>query len=158
MKVRCMKAWPGCQAMVACAAMVLLAACTSAPPQISIEGAKAELSEAVYGEAMVVMSIKNTGGADELKGVRVDIPGAKASIHIMQGMRMAHVDRVEIRGNSDLVFKMGGSHIMLEEMPKTFKTGTKFMLTLEFAKSGEKTLPLTLEGAAAMPMGKGRAM
>ena len=40
-------------------ATVILAACQSGPPQVSIDGAKAELSSSIVGEAMVTMNIKN---------------------------------------------------------------------------------------------------
>lgn len=48
---------------------------------------------------------------------------------------------------------MGGSHIMIEDMPKTMEAGSKFNVTLVFQKSGEKKLSLTLRGASGMPMG-----
>ncbi len=47
---------------------------------------------------------------------------------------------------------MGGSHIMIEDMPQTMKIGSKFNVTLFFQKSGEKQLPLTIEAAMEMPM------
>jgi periplasmic copper chaperone A len=66
---------------------------------------------------------------------------------------MMTVDTVEVPEKSNLEFKMGGSHIMIEDMPKTMKAGSKFNATLVFQKSGEKQLPLTLQGAMEMPMG-----
>lgn len=131
----------------------VLAGCQSGPPQISIDGAKAELSPATVGEAMVSLNISNQGGSDVLKGVRTDIPGAKASFHVMQGERMVNVDKVEVQAKSNMEFKMGGNHIMIEDMPKTMQAGSKFNVTLVFQKSGEKQLPLTLEGASEMHMG-----
>ncbi len=99
------------------------------------------------------MSITNDGGSDVLRGVKTDIPGAKVSFHVMQGERMVNVDTVEVPARSNVEFKMGGGHIMIEDMPKTMKEGSQFNLTLVFQKSGEKKMPLTLQGAAAMPMG-----
>jgi copper(I)-binding protein len=131
---------------------VILTECHSAPPRISIEGARAELSPAIYGEAMVTMTIRNDGGADVLKAVSTDIPGAKVSFHVMEGKRMAHVPMVDIRGGSSTIFKMGDSHIMIEDMPKTMGEGSSFTLTLVFGKSGEKQLHLKLEKAPTMPM------
>ena len=101
---------------------------------------------------MVTMSIKNDGGPDILTGVRTDIPGAKASFHVMQGERMAAVDTVKIPAKSSLEFQMGGSHVMIEDMPKTMKAGSKINVTLVFQKSGEKQVLLTLQ-AMEMPMG-----
>lgn len=130
---------------------MILAACQSGPPQISIDGAKAELSSGIVGEAMVTMNIRNQGGADVLTGVKTDIPGAKVLFHIMQGQRMVNADAVKISEKSNLEFKMGSSHIMIEDMPKTMQAGSKFNVTLVFQKSGEKQLPLTLQGASDMP-------
>jgi periplasmic copper chaperone A len=140
-------------AMSLFAATTIFAACQSGPSQVSIDGAKAELSSGVVGEAMVTMKIRNQGGSDVLQGVKTDMPGAKASFHVMQGERMVNADTVEVHAKSNLEFKMGGSHIMIEDMPKTMMAGSKFSLTLVFQKSGEKQLPLTLEGAGEMPMG-----
>jgi copper(I)-binding protein len=132
---------------------MVLAACQTGPPQVSIDKAKAELSPAIVGEAMVTMNIRNQGGSDVLTGVKIDIPGAKVLFHIMQGERMVMVDTVEVRAKSDLEFKMGGSHIMIQDMPKTMKAGSKVNVTLVFQKAGEKQLLLTLQGASTMPMG-----
>jgi periplasmic copper chaperone A len=132
---------------------IVLAACQSGPPQISIEGAKAELSPAMVGEAMVTMNISNLGGTDVLKGVKTDVPGAMVMLHVMQGQRMVMVDSVEVPAKGKLEFKMGGSHIMIQDMPKTMTVGSKFNVTLVFQKSGEKEIPLTLQGAGEMPMG-----
>lgn len=132
--------------------ITMLAACQSGPPQISIEGAKAELSPAVVGEAIVSLNIRNQGGSDILKGEKIDIPGAKVSFHIMQGERMVNVDSVEVQAKSNLEFKIGGNHIMIEDMPKSMRAGSKFNVTLVFLKSGEKQLPLTLQGAGEMHM------
>jgi copper(I)-binding protein len=130
----------------------ILTACHKSPPRISIESPKATLSPAIYGEAMVTMTIRNDGGADVLKGVSTDIPDAKVSFHVMEGMRMAHVATVDIPGGSSTVFKMGGSHVMIEDMPRNMVEGSPFALTLVFEKSGEKQLHLKLEKAPQMPM------
>ncbi len=132
-------------------AALMFVACQSGPPQISIEGAQAGLSPAMVGEAMVTMNIKNTGGSDTLTGVTTDIPGARASFHIMQGEHMVSVDSVKIPAKSNVEFKMGGSHIMIEGMPNTVKEGSQFNVTLVFEKSREMKVSLTLQGAAGMP-------
>jgi copper(I)-binding protein len=130
----------------------VLTACHKAPPRISIESPKATLSPAIYGEAMVTMTIRNDGGPDVLKGVSTDIPDAKVSFHVMEGRRMARVATVDIPGGSSTVFKMGSSHVMIEDMPKTMVEGSPFTLTLVFEKSGEKQLHLKLEKAPTTPM------
>jgi copper(I)-binding protein len=140
------------------AATIMLAACQGGPPQISIDGAKAELSPAVVGEAMVTMNITNKGGTDMLTGVKIDIPGAKAMLHLMQGERMVTADSVKIPAKGNVELKMGSSHIMIEDMPKTIKEGAQLNVTLIFQKSGEKQISMKLQGAAAMPMGHGHHM
>jgi copper(I)-binding protein len=134
-------------------ATIMLVACHNGPPQISIDGAKVELSPAIVGEAMVTMNIRNQGGPDMLTGVKTDIPGAKALFHIMQGERMVNADTVKIPANGNMELKMGGSHIMIEDMPKTMKEGSQLNVTLIFQKSGERKISLILQAAAAMPMG-----
>jgi hypothetical protein len=53
---------------------MILAACHSGPPQVSIDGAKAELSSAIVGEVILTMNIRNKGGSGVLEGVKVDVP------------------------------------------------------------------------------------
>jgi periplasmic copper chaperone A len=132
---------------------MILASCQSGPPQISIDGVNAELSPAIMGEAMVTMNIRNQGGSDVLKEVKTDIPGAKASFHVMQGERMVNMNTIEVPAKSNLELKMGGSHIMIQDMPMTMTVGSKFNVTLVFEKTGVKELPITLQGASEMPMG-----
>ena len=139
-------------ALFSLVALSMFAACESGPPQISIEAARAEMSPAIVGEAMVTMNIKNEGGSDVLTSVKADIPGARISLHIMQGERMVAADTLKIAAKKATEFKMGSSHIMIEDMPKTMKAGSKIDLTLVFQKSGEKKLSLTLQPASDMPM------
>jgi copper(I)-binding protein len=139
-------------ALIVFVGVAILTACHKAPPRISIESPKAMLSPAIYGEAMVTMTIRNDGGPDVLKGVSADIPDARVSFHVMEGRRMAHVATVDIPGGSSTVFKMGSSHVMIEDMPKTMVEGSPFTLTLVFEKTGEKQLHLKLEKAPPMPM------
>ena len=141
----------GLSALSMFGAIIMFVACQNGPPHISISGAKAELSPSVVGEAIITMNIGNEGGSDVLKGVKSDIPGANASFHVMQDERMVHVDTVKVPAKNSLEFKMGGSHIMIEDMPKTMKEGSHINLLLVFQKAGEKQILLTLQGAAAMP-------
>lgn len=133
--------------------VIALIGCQSGPPQISIEGAKAELSPATVGEAIVTMNIRNQGGPDMLMSVKTDIPDAKASFHIMQGERMVNADTVKIPAKSTMELKMGGSHIMIEDMPKNVTAGSQLNVKLIFQKSGAKQILLTLQGPASMPKG-----
>jgi copper(I)-binding protein len=78
--------------------------------------------------------------------MKTDIPGAKASLHVMKGERMVNAGSAKVPALGILKFKTGGSHIMIEEMPKGMKAGSKFNLTLVFQKSGEKQVPRLRSG------------
>lgn len=135
--------------------LLLLAACQITPPQVSIEGAKAEMSSAIVGEAIVSLKIVNQGGADVLTGVRTDLAGSTASLHMMQGPFMVTVDTMPVPARETLDLKRGGSHIMLEHMTRAVKEGFPLTITLVFKKSGEKQVQLTLQKAPSLRMNQG---
>ena len=130
--------------------LAVMAACQSAPPQISIEAAKAEMSPAIVGEAIVSLKIVNQGGADVLAGVRTDLAGAVASFHVMKGPRMVTVDGMPVPARETLDLKRGGSHIMIERMARAVKEGSPVTITLVFEKSGEKQVWLVLQKARSL--------
>jgi periplasmic copper chaperone A len=136
--------------------MMVVAACQSAPPAVSIEGVKAEMSPAIVGEAIVSLRIVNQGGADVLTGVRTDLAGATASFHLMEGLRMVTVDAMPVPARETVDLKLGGSHIMLEHMDRTVKEGSPLTITLIFKKSGEKQMQLTLQKSPSLRMNQGR--
>jgi hypothetical protein len=136
--------------------MIVVAACQSAPPAVSIEGAKAEMSPAIVGEAIVSLRIVNQGGADVLTGVRTDLAGATASFHLMEGPRMVTVDAMPVPARKTLDLRLGGSHIMLEHMNRAVKEGFPLTITLIFKKSGEKQVQLTLQRPPSPRMDQGR--
>lgn len=129
--------------------LVTAPGCPGGQPRISIESARAELSPAIIGEGLVYMKIVNAGGGDTLTGVKTSIPGAIVDIHEMEGERMVKADKVRIPARSTVEFKPMGSHIMIENMQKAAKEGSRFTLTLTFEKSGEKQVPLTIMQAQA---------
>ncbi len=131
---------------------IVVAACQQTPPQVSIEDAKAEMSPAIVGEAIVSLKIVNQGGTDVLTGVRTDLAGATASFHAMQGPRMVTVDTMPVPARETLDLKLGGSHIMIEHMARAVKEGSLLTITLVFKKSGEKQLQLTLQKAPSLRM------
>jgi copper(I)-binding protein len=141
------RAWKVGRILIVAAA---LASCQSKAPEISIENAKAELSPAVVGEAMVTMKIVNKGGADMLAAVRTNIPGATASFHVMRDRRMQAVDMMKVPSNGVMEFRMGSDHIMIENLPGTMTEGSPFTVTLVFEGSGEKQVALTLQKAPDM--------
>jgi copper(I)-binding protein len=135
--------------------MIVLTACQNTPPQVSIEGAKAEMSPAIVGEAIVSLKVVNQGGADVLTDVRTNLSGSTASFHLMQGPRMVTVDTMPVPARETLELKLGGSHIMIEHMARTVKEGSPLTITLVFKKSGEKQVQLTLQKAPSLRMNQG---
>ncbi len=129
----------------------VVSGCQGAPPRISIENARAELSPALYGEGLVYLTIKNDGGKDTLTGVRVNLPGARADLHEMRSGLMVVSRKMIIPAQSIVVLRPAESHIMIENMPKDVKEGSRIILTLIFERSGEKQVQLTLT-KAQMPM------
>jgi len=130
--------------------LLLLTSCRNTPPQVSIAGAKAEMSPAIVGEAIVSLMIENRGGADELTGVSTDLAGATASFHMMQGPRMVVVNTMPVPARETLDLRLGGSHIMLEHMARSVKEGSPLTITLVFKKSGEKQVRLELQKAPSL--------
>ena len=104
---------------------VMLAACQSGPPKISISGAKAELSPAIVGEAMVTMSIRNDGGSEVLERGKDRHTGRESIVSCHAGRAYGDMDTVDVPAKNNLKFQMGGSHIMIEDMPKTMRKGSK---------------------------------
>jgi copper(I)-binding protein len=135
--------------------LLVLAACQNTPPAISIEDGKAEMSPAIVGEAIVTLKVVNQGGADELLGVKTDLAVATASFHVMQGQRMVTVDTMPVPARETLDLKPGRSHIMVEHMGRSVKEGSSLTITLNFKKSGEKKVFLTLQKAPSLRMNQG---
>ena len=135
--------------------LILLAACQNTPPQVSIEDAKAEMSPAIVGEAIVSLKIVNQGGADILTGVRTDLAGSTASFHLMQGPRMVTVETMPVPARETLDLKLGGSHIMLEHMARSVKEGSPVKITLFFKKSGDRDVQTMLQKAPSLRVNQG---
>ncbi len=134
------------------AGIMVFAGCEGAPPKVSIEGARAELSPVMRDEGMVYLKIMNAGGSDMLTGIRPGIPGAIADLHKMKGAIMVVTKDMRIPEKSMVELKPMGSHIMIVNMPKDVKEGYRFTLTLLFKRSGEMQVPLEFMRAQEQPM------
>ena len=137
---------------------VAVMGCQGSPPRITVENASAELSPALFGEGLVYLTINNAGGKDTLTGVKVDIPGASADLHEMRAGLMIISKKVVIPSQGSVTLSPSESHIMIENMPKDMKEGSRFTLTLVFQRSGEKQVLLTLKKPRMpqMPMTRSR--
>ena len=105
-----------------------------------------------YGVAY--FNISNSGQKDDTL-LEIKIPGEiakSASIHdvIHDGemMRMREViNGKKIPRGSTIKFQPGGSHIMLEGLPKPLKLDDKFTIELVFANAGNVPVEIWIEDA-----------
>jgi copper(I)-binding protein len=125
--------------------VMLVAGCTSQPPQIIIEGQYANLSPIFIGAGSIFFKIKNTGGRDALVGAAVAIPNAVIELHDVKDGRMVRVDKIVIPSRDTMDLRPGGHHIMIFNMPRTVQEGSELNLTLRFERSGEKQVPIRFE-------------
>ncbi len=121
---------------------VLFTGCKVSQPRLTIENVRAEYSPAMRDEAAVYLTIRNEGGKDTLTSARIDIPGALAGIHEMRGGMMIITNALKVPAKSTIELGPMGSHIMLNNMPGAVKEGSRFTLTLVFARSGEIRVPV----------------
>lgn len=107
--------------------------------------------------------ITNHGKSDRL--VSASSPVAKrAELHIsqMEGgvMKMRHLDSVELKAGSPIVFEPSGRHVMLTGLKKPLKQGESFPLVLKFANGGSVKVQVSvrnegggMDGRPEMDMG-----
>jgi len=120
-------------------------ACTSQPPQITIEGQYANLSPMFIGAGSVFLKIRNTGGRDALVGARIAVPNAVIELHDEKDGRMVRVDKIVIPSRETMDLRPGSHHIMIFNMPRTVREGSELTLTLRFERSGEKQVLVRFE-------------
>lgn len=121
-------------------------------PEITIEAPEAMLSPALLGVASVFMKIVNSGGPDTLLAARVNVPKAVVELHDVKDRRMVKVDSIKIPKRSTVELKPGSLHIMIFELPKDIKEGSKLVLTLVFEKSGEKQVAVEIASMSGQMM------
>jgi periplasmic copper chaperone A len=128
--------------------LALLAGCAPAQaPNISVEGAWGRPSATMPTAGGVYMLIKNSGSApDKLLSGKSPACGM-IEVHkmVMKSdgtMGMDLVDKpLEIPAGGEVELKVGGLHVMcIMKKDDLFKVGNKVDLTLNFEKSGEKTV------------------
>ncbi len=129
-------------AVLAVLMVVLFTNCKGSQPRLAIENIHAEYSPAMRDEAAVYLTIRNEGGMDTLTSATIDIPGTLAGIHEMRGGMMIITNALKIPAKSTIELGPMGSHIMLENMPQKIEEGSRFTLTLVFARSGKIQVPV----------------
>lgn len=124
------------------------AAC-SRVPRIEIDRPEARLSPVLLGVCSIFMKIENFGnGDDTLLGARVDIPGTITELHDVKDGKMVKRGEISIPANSVVDLRPGSMHIMVLRMPVDMKEGQEFTVLLNFEKSGEKRVAVTLAKAS----------
>ena len=132
--------------------VALLAACApAAAPAISIEGAWGRPSASMPTAGSMYMVIKNSGDApDTLLGGSSPACGS-IEVHemVMKSdgtMGMNLIDKpLEIPAGGEVTLEVGGLHVMCIMKKDTFTPGNTVDLTLNFEKSGDKTLAVELK-------------
>jgi copper(I)-binding protein len=141
-------------AMFLCLFILSGTGCDKGTPALAIEEPQALLSPMMLGVGSVFMTIVNNGnGDDALVAARTDMPGTITELHDVKDGKMANVEKIPIRRNSTVTLRPGNFHIMIFKMPKDVKAGDRMNLTLSFALSGDRTIPLELRKYASPEQG-----
>ncbi|HTI03119.1 MAG TPA: copper chaperone PCu(A)C [Acidisoma sp.] len=144
----------------ACAAIIalwFLAPSAWAGAPIVVVGAWARVTAAPSMPAVVYLTVRDHGAADQL--VAVSSPVARqASLHVSRMannvMVMQPVASLPVAPGRPLRLAPGGYHIMLEGLAHSLVAGSQFPLTLTFAKAGAVTVTVTVEPMSFVPPGE----
>ena len=103
------------------------------------------------------LTIVNEGRRDDrVMAVKSDVANrVEIHTHLNDGgiMRMRKVDGVDVPSGGSVTFKPGGYHLMFIGLKTPFKKGETFPVTLEFEKSGQRAVTVTVMGVGAMNSG-----
>lgn len=141
--------------MKTCAALaaLLLAACSGElpPPAIEVGDAWARPASAGQSATAVYFRIENLGGEDRLAAIAS--PAGEAAIHstsLRDGvMRMRPVDSLDVPEGSTVVFRPGGTHVMLTGLKAPLAAGSTVPIVLRFERSGDRRVTADVRSASA---------
>lgn len=133
----------------------VLAACAAPPaasgPQIKIDNPWGRPSPKMANAGAFYMMISNTGSeADKLVGGQspscgtVELHESYMTDDGAMGMRPVTGGFIEIPAGGQAELKVGGLHVMCIDKKDDFKVGAKLPLTLNFEKSGAKTVDVEI--------------
>jgi len=137
--------------LLAVLGLVLPACQTPSGPAISVEDAWGRPSPKVATAGAIYMRLRNTGGEDDSL-----ISGTSPSCGLIEmhesydmgegvmGMRPVEAGGIEIPSGRMVELKVGGLHLMCLKKLDDFQEGTILSLTLEFQKSGERTVEVEI--------------
>jgi copper(I)-binding protein len=135
-------------------AALALAGCDGAKPEIAVSDVWARATVAGMPTAAIYLTITNKGAGDD-RLVAVSVPSAvKASLHQMNMdggvMRMRAVDGgIAIPAGQTVALAPSGTHIMVEGLSAPLVAGERIEALLRFERSGEMTVPVSVEAAGA---------
>ncbi len=123
---------------------------------VSDPWARASMGMARAGAAF--MTINNAGGADDtLVSAAADVARkVELHTHIMANgiMKMRRVEGgIPIPAARMTMLKPGGYHVMFMGLKAPFREGSRFPLTLTFARAGTVTVNVAIKSGAAMGHG-----
>lgn len=133
----------------------VLAGCAAPPaasgPQIAIDGMWGRPSPKMATAGAFYMMIKNSGTeADKLVGGQspscgtVELHESYMTDDGAMGMRPVTGGFIEVPANGQAELKVGGLHVMCIDKKDDFQVGAKIPLTLNFEKSGAKTIDVEI--------------
>jgi copper(I)-binding protein len=131
----------------------ILAACsTSTEPDITITDTWGRPSPKVATAGAFYMVIQNSGGQEDNL-----ISASSSSCSVIElhetydkgdgimGMRQVEGGKINIPARGEVQLKMGGLHLMCINKLDDFIEGAKLGVTLEFEKSGTKTIEVEIK-------------
>lgn len=141
--------------MLAAVLIGVLAGCAAPPtasgPQIQVEGAWGRPSPMMTNAGAFYMLIKNSGtDADKLVGGQsnscgtVELHESYKTDDGMMGMRPVTGGFIEVPAGGQAELKVGGLHVMCIDKQDDFQVGAKIPVTLNFEKSGAKTIDVEI--------------
>ncbi len=144
-------------AFAACIAVASTALAQPAQLEVNNAWARATPGKAETGAAYVTITSPT---ADRLVSASTPV-AKKAELHTMsmQGMvmKMRPIAGVDIPAGQPVSLKPGGEHIMLMGLNQPLREGQSFPLTLDFEKTGPRTVTVTVEKAGAKGPGPAAA-
>jgi hypothetical protein len=134
------------------AAALLAAAALAQAGGVEVTGAWARATPGHAANGAAYLTLRSPTG-DRL--VSASTPAAKkAELHTteMAGMvmRMRPLQGLALPAGKTVTLKPGGPHLMLMGLKAPLHAGETFPLTLEFSKSGGRTVTVAVEGPGAM--------
>lgn len=131
--------------------VLALAGCDAPSPEIQVSDGWARATAPGQSSAAVYATIANRGSTDRLIGVssnagmamlhRSDNEGGVSRMRMLSDMAIPAGDRVALAP--------GGTHIMVTGLRAPLAVGANFAITLRFAKTGPRTVAVTVVAAGA---------